>query len=203
MTAASPAGYAHPDYARALGEFGSPVRLRKSGGYLLARHIPGSAAEDAIGCYPLFSCGDWLAVREDIGELRERFVSIALVADPFGQHDEDLLAKTFDRVIAFKSHFVVELGLDPDQHAFTRVQLEECVGIDAGLHDARRPIVVAGAGRVRLHASGRAPGAGSQSQKSKRTCCHKSTGLVGCSGFGAAKSSLLSSVASAGQCFEL
>lgn len=111
------AGYAHVDYARSLEEFGAPVPLPKCGGYLLARRIPGSTVEDAIGCYPLFSCRDWSAVRGDLGRLRERSVSVALVADPFGNYDEELLRETFDRVVGFKSHFVVELGRQPEELA--------------------------------------------------------------------------------------
>lgn len=70
-----------------------------------------------MGCYPLFSCRDWSQLRSDIAELRERYVSVGLVADPFGNHDEELLRQSFDQVVGFKSHFIVELGPAPEKLA--------------------------------------------------------------------------------------
>jgi len=37
------------------------------------------------------------------------------VADPFDDHSEGLLRQSFDRVVGFKSHFIVELDRNPDQ----------------------------------------------------------------------------------------
>ena len=46
------AGYMHPFYAEALSEFGTPVALPASGGWLLERCLPGTADRDAMGPYP-------------------------------------------------------------------------------------------------------------------------------------------------------
>lgn len=110
-------GYLHPNYAKSLSEFGRPVSLPLSGGCLLERTIPGSTESDVMGCYPLFCCQDWTHLKQDILGLQNRYVSLALVADPFGGYDEKLLRQTFQKVDAFKSHFVIELGKSPEQIA--------------------------------------------------------------------------------------
>jgi len=107
----SPAlGYADGAYAAAFGEFGRPTSLPGSGGWLLERPVPGTADRDAMGPYPLFACQDWTALGKDLDALRDRLVSVTLVADPFGQYHESLLRETFDRVRPFKNHFVAELA---------------------------------------------------------------------------------------------
>ncbi len=112
-------GYLHPDYAQSLAEFGSPLALPKSEGWLLQRRIPNSDASDAMGIYPLFYCKNWQQLSADIEALKESLVSVTLVTDPFGDYDENLLRKTFDRVMAFKSHFVIELARDPEEKVST------------------------------------------------------------------------------------
>jgi hypothetical protein len=42
-------GYAHPDYAAALSEFGRLRPLIQSEGWILERKIPGTEARDAMG----------------------------------------------------------------------------------------------------------------------------------------------------------
>jgi hypothetical protein len=110
-------GYLHPDYAQSLAEFGQPIALPKSEGWLLQRPIPNSDDSDAIGCYPLFACKSWEHLADDIEKLGEQVVSVALVADPFGSYDEKLLRQIFDTVVGFKSHFIIELGRDAEEIA--------------------------------------------------------------------------------------
>lgn len=105
-------GYRHPLYARSLAAFGTPLSLPSSGGWLLRRRIPGTALDDAMGCYPLFCCVDWRGLADDLAELDPALVSVTLVADPFGDHDEALLRRSFDRVEPFKQHHVADLALD-------------------------------------------------------------------------------------------
>jgi len=106
----SPTGYAHPGYARSLAEFGTPLELGASGGWVLEREIPGGPARDAMGCYPLLFCRDWRALRSDLDALEGRLVSVSAVPDPFGAHDEALLRETFgDVVVPFKEHFVTDM----------------------------------------------------------------------------------------------
>jgi len=103
-----PAGYGHPAYAQSLAEFGTPLKLPSCGGWLLRRPIAGGF-EDAMGPYPLFCCADWSGLPGDLDGLRRELVSVVLVADPFGPCDETALHRCFDRVMPFKTHFVLDL----------------------------------------------------------------------------------------------
>jgi Acetyltransferase (GNAT) domain len=134
----APEGYLHPAYAGSLAEFGTPRFLPRSGGWLLERTISGSAATDAIGCYPLFACEDWSQLHLDLDDLSGALVCVALVADPFGAHTADDLEQCFpDRLVRFKDHFVVDLDCDSDAHiskhhryyaqrAMSQVSVERC-----------------------------------------------------------------------------
>jgi hypothetical protein len=108
------AGYQSRAYAESLSEFGDIVDLPRSGGTLLRRPIGDSGLHDATGCYPLFCCRRWDALADDLAGLRDPLVSAVVVTDPFGPAGEAELAGAFDRVRAYKDHFVVETGADPD-----------------------------------------------------------------------------------------
>ncbi|HEX4333741.1 MAG TPA: GNAT family N-acetyltransferase [Usitatibacter sp.] len=106
----SPTGYAHPGYARSLAEFGTPLELTRSGGWMLERPVAKGGASDAMGCYPLLFCRDWRSLREDLDALEGRIVSACAVPDPFGAHDEALLRDAFrDVVTPFKQHFFTDM----------------------------------------------------------------------------------------------
>jgi hypothetical protein len=107
--ARDPSGYAHRAYAESLAEVGTPRPLSGCGGWLLERPVPGTPYRDAMGCYPLFACADWSRLPDDLEALGHELVSVALVADPFGDADPWLLRRCFDQVVAFKEHFVVDL----------------------------------------------------------------------------------------------
>ena len=105
-------GYLHPGYAESLAEFGLPYELPRSRGWILKRKIPDYPGHDAIGCYPLFTCRDWSQLHSDLDDLSGEFVSLALVASPFGNYDPAYLKSCFpDVFVAFKEHFVVDLDL--------------------------------------------------------------------------------------------
>jgi hypothetical protein len=113
---------------------GTPFALPRSGGWLLRRRITGAADEDAAGCYPLFACRDWHGLPADLAELGDDLVSVVLVADPFGDHDE-ILAETFPHLRRFKEHFVVDLDPPPSpsrhhqreaRRALRKLTLERC-----------------------------------------------------------------------------
>lgn len=130
-------GYLHPDYAQSLSEFGEPLRLPKSGGWLLKRMID-STQTDAMGTYPLFACSDWKSLKRDFAQVGESLVSVIVVTDPFGEYDEPLLQDCFgDLVVPFKSHFIIDLACSPENaisehHArnaavgLRRVMVERC-----------------------------------------------------------------------------
>ncbi len=67
-----------------------------------------------MGPYPLFSCRDWSALREDIEAAAERFVCVHLVTDPFGNYAAEDLGRCFPDVCRpFKQHVVVDLQRSP------------------------------------------------------------------------------------------
>lgn len=134
----APRGYRHPGYAESLAEFGQPRLLPRSGGWLLERPIAEVPYRDAMGCYPLFSCLDWSALRADLDDLAHDLVSVALVADPFGDYRVDELEGCFaDKFLPFKVHFVADLGRRPQEfvsrhhryhsrRALANVEVERC-----------------------------------------------------------------------------
>lgn len=106
-------GYLHETYARSLSEFGKPLSLPESEGWILARQIAGSTQLDGMGCYPIFSCCNWLGLARDIENLKDDLVSLALVADPFGDFDVASLRECFPATfIPFKQHFATDLSRD-------------------------------------------------------------------------------------------
>lgn len=103
-------GYLHGDYAASFAEFATPRHLPRANGWILVRDIANSSCRDAIGCYPLFACESWSNLRQDLDEIGTQLISLALVTDPFGDYDRALLEQTFDRVVPFKEHFIVDLS---------------------------------------------------------------------------------------------
>ena len=102
--------YRSREYAESLGEFGEPLRLARSDGWLIRRPIPGTGARDAMGPYPLFSCADWPALQDDLAALDGELVAVSLVADPFGDFEPESLREAFpDLMEPFKEHHVVDL----------------------------------------------------------------------------------------------
>jgi hypothetical protein len=102
--------YADPAYADALSEFGTPIRLEGSGGWLLERKIGGTAHGDLMGAYPVFSCVDWSRLASDLDDLPGSPVSVVVVADPLARLDAHQLASCFrDHVVLYKRHFVRDL----------------------------------------------------------------------------------------------
>jgi len=139
------AGYQHAAYARSLAEFGEPLHLPRSDGWVLRRPIEGTGAFDAMGCYPLFSCGNWGGLCTDLDGLEPAPVSLVLVTDPFGTTGPEDLSRCFQIVSAFKEHLVVDLAGKPDsfvsehhrrniRKAAARVEVERCA--DPALHAA-------------------------------------------------------------------
>lgn len=109
-------GYLHPLYAQSLREFGEPVELPASKGWILKRPIPGTALFDGMGCYPIFMCENWSNLEKDMEFIASQLVSIALVTDPFGQYTQQELRRHFNSVARpYKEHFVVDLQRRPEE----------------------------------------------------------------------------------------
>ena len=114
----SPTGYQSPGYVASLREFGRPLSLSRTGGFLLERAIPGTDDRDAMGPYPLFCCRDWSALPRDLADLEGRVVSIVLVTDPFGPDDPTSLADAFSHGLGrYKDHHVIDLRVPLEQSA--------------------------------------------------------------------------------------
>ena len=121
-------GYLHPRYAASLSEFGDPLHLPRSGGWLLKRPV-GGILVDAMGTYPLFVCADWKSLQCDFDELGRSLVSVIAVTDPFGDYDEALLRDCFgDLVMPFKSHFVNDLRHPLDGAISKHHARNACIG---------------------------------------------------------------------------
>ena len=103
------AGYRHASYAEAFSEFGTPLFLPRCRGWILRRQIPDAGRADAISCYPLFVCDRWSAVADDVNLLAGDLVSLTIVTDPFAGVGADDLRRSFDVVLPFKEHVVVDL----------------------------------------------------------------------------------------------
>ena len=103
-------GYLNPAYAESMSEYGMPLELPASGGSILVRDIPGYGDQDAMGCYPLFTCENWHGLQNDLNALKKRdLVSFVAVVEPFGDYDEKYLLDCFkDKVMPFKAHFLVD-----------------------------------------------------------------------------------------------
>jgi hypothetical protein len=103
-------GYLSAEYAEALGEFGEPKYLGESCGWLLQRLTLCPNVFDAMGCYPIFTCANWSALKHDLISLEGQLVSVIVVTDPFGDYDEHTLRESFpDLMRPFKKHYVVDL----------------------------------------------------------------------------------------------
>ena len=70
-----------------------------------------------MGPYPLFSCRDWSALAADLTHLADSLVSVTIVADPFGDHDETVLRTAFPDVARpFRVHDVADLTREPSSY---------------------------------------------------------------------------------------
>ncbi|MBA2603305.1 MAG: hypothetical protein H0U94_06940, partial [Acidobacteria bacterium] len=84
--------------------------MPRCGGFVLRRRIPQTAADDAMGCYPLFACQHWRCLGEDVTALGEETVALSLVTDPLGDYGPEELRTIFpDLCRPYKDHFVVDL----------------------------------------------------------------------------------------------
>jgi hypothetical protein len=105
-------GYLNPLYAASMGEFGRPLELSHSAGFLLQRAIPDTSRCDAMGLYPLFCCEDWSGLAADLEALRDRVISVVLVTDPFGDFDPPVLAGAFNHgLVPYKVHHVMDMQI--------------------------------------------------------------------------------------------
>jgi Acetyltransferase (GNAT) domain len=123
-------GYLHPSYVESLCEFGEPLHLPKSGGWLLTRQVDGDQA-DAMSAYPLFACLDWKSLKSDFDQLGKSLVSVVVVTDPFGEYDEALLRDSFgDLATPFKAHYACDLRRPLDGTISKHHLRNACLGLE-------------------------------------------------------------------------
>ena len=131
-------GYLHPQYAQSLSEFGEPLELPSSKGWVLKRPIPETFHFDGMGCYPIFTCENWSNLEKDLSLLEDQLVSLSLVTDPFGNYThQDLLHYFKDVARPYKKHYIVDLIQQPQvfvsphhqrnaHRAMQEVKVEKC-----------------------------------------------------------------------------
>jgi hypothetical protein len=105
----SDSGYASPLYAASHAEFGQLLPLRRSGGALLVRDIPGTRFRDAVGPYPLLCCSNFGGLARDLTELSKDVVAVSAVTDPLGEYAVEELQGAFDIVREYKPHYLADL----------------------------------------------------------------------------------------------
>jgi hypothetical protein len=109
-------GYLHPLYAQSLTEFGEPIELPASEGWILKRPIHETSQFDGIGCYPIFACKDWSNLGKDLDWVSNQLISLSLVTDPFGNYTQpDLIVYFKDVARPYKEHFIVDLQQRPEE----------------------------------------------------------------------------------------
>lgn len=116
-------GYLHSLYAHSLIEFGEPLELPASKGWILKRSVLGTSEFDGMGCYPIFSCQDWSGLGKDLDWVGSQLVSLSLVTDPFGRYNHQDLTNCFKNIARpYKEHFIVDLQRRPEEFVATHHQ---------------------------------------------------------------------------------
>ena len=69
-------GYLSEKYVQSMSEFGRPVRLPRSGGYLLQRPIEGTERFRRDRAVSPFCCTDWSSLPADLAGLEGQVVSV-------------------------------------------------------------------------------------------------------------------------------
>lgn len=116
-------GYLNHLYAQSLAEYGMPLELPASQGWILKRPIPGTHEFDGMGCYPIFACQDWSALPTDLAQVAGQLICLSVVTDPFGRYNQqDLLNAFVDIARPYKQHFVIDLAQAPESFVATHHQ---------------------------------------------------------------------------------
>ncbi len=107
------AGYLSKSYAASFEQIGASHHLPACDGWAIIRNIPDTPYRDAMGCYPLFSCGSWEDLGSDLSSFPEHTVAFSMVTDPLGDFtDADLQSVFTDLCRPFKQHYILDLEKD-------------------------------------------------------------------------------------------
>lgn len=106
----NPLGYQHPNYAYSFRSYGNLIQLTESRAWIISRTVPGSPLRDLMGCYPFICCRSWDSLLNDIEDIRENFIALSFVTDPFADLCPSKLSPMFpDCFHEFKRHYVSDL----------------------------------------------------------------------------------------------
>lgn len=103
-------GYLSKQYASSFEEFGEPLLLPRSGGWILVRKIPGTMSHDAMGLYPLLFCTEWEALQADLQQVSGEIVSFSAVTDPLADPPLEDWRSWAHIVRPYKTHYVADLS---------------------------------------------------------------------------------------------
>jgi hypothetical protein len=112
FAAAGRLGYLHPGYAESFVEVGEVRHLRRSGGWMLTRPIPGSDRRDALIGYPRLVLRDWRELSADLAETASLadVVTVSALTDPSVALDEELLRPAFPDLVRVQAqHYLADL----------------------------------------------------------------------------------------------
>jgi hypothetical protein len=99
--------YASSAYANAFAPPYTPIMLQETQTFVLKRAIAAKEYSDAIGGYPLRPIAENANQEKDFAALREEgIVSLVLVTDPFFHPPPAALEQHFDKVTAYKEHYL-------------------------------------------------------------------------------------------------
>lgn len=117
--------YASATYASAFAPL-EPVYLPNARTHVLKRPIAGTAAFDAMGCYPLFVFDANEGLGEDLARLASLgIVSLVAVTDCLSQPEQAFLQAHFDLCRPYKTHYIHDARLpngDYSKHHRDRVR---------------------------------------------------------------------------------
>jgi hypothetical protein len=103
-------GYASFEYAQSFAGNPAVLALPECDGHLLIRPVPDTGFKDASGCYPFFSCANWLAFASDIARLPHDLLTVSMVLSPFCTLSEGKIRAFFEAVRPLGEHYLIDLG---------------------------------------------------------------------------------------------
>lgn len=125
--------YATHQFAKTLSHIGEPLYVRSWDTYVLARRCAGQFM-DAMGGYPRAVLAPHADLSAGVSELRTRgMVSVTLALDCLSGPSPTMLGTAFQRVRAFKTHYVVDthqLQYEPSRHHRQEIRRAERRGVD-------------------------------------------------------------------------
>lgn len=110
-------GYQTKHYAESLSDYGTPIYLPGSKGWILKQQIANTDLFDARGIYPVFSCEHPEKLNLDFRELGNQIISLSFVTDPFSSFVlKDWKIAMPQVCYHYKNHIIIDLLDNYEQH---------------------------------------------------------------------------------------